>query len=395
MSSEARMLKLNALMLNMDAIGELREKVDHALTELDLALDDNVYELRTELEEIVEEVAEERANGLAEVARERAKGLAEDAKVRAALARDLAAMQKQQEEQQSRIVLDIGGFRYTTSVQTLRRIPGTFFDAYFSGRYTMDRREDGSVFIDRDGEHFGQVLEYMRDGIESLAERETSALDVGMLQRLKQEFDFYCIDVVEEHDVAYVIGGFSKPKTTLASGERFDDVSGEWRGVAPMSSERFDFGLCELADELYAIGGNNRYGLSLATVERYDPALDAWSAVPPMPEPRSGHCACGIGDVLYVLGGENKGQGYTNSMNGVLKFDGLAQMWSELAPMPDVYGRVFGGACMFAGNIYVFGGHNNTGVVATTYRFDTEANEWATLAPMPEASQTTLQCLRA
>jgi hypothetical protein len=90
-------------------------------------------------------------------------------------------MQKQQEEEQGRIVLDIGGVRYTTSVQTLRRIPGTFFDAYFSGRHTMHRREDGSIFIDRDGEHFGQVLGYLRDGIESLAERETSELDVGML----------------------------------------------------------------------------------------------------------------------------------------------------------------------------------------------------------------------
>jgi hypothetical protein len=175
-------------------------------------------------------------------------------------------------EQQGRVVLDIGGFRYTTSVQTLRRIPGTFFDAFFSGRHTMDRSEDGSVFIDCDGEHFGQVLEYMRDDVLSLTKRDTSELDVGMLQRLKQEFEFYCIDVVEMQDVAYVVGG-NNPKAdnfTLASVERFDAVSGLWCGAAPMSTERFDFGLCELADELYVTGGNDNGCNSLATVERYE-----------------------------------------------------------------------------------------------------------------------------
>jgi hypothetical protein len=50
-SSEARMLKLNALMVKMDALGELRENVELALTKLDLALDDHVYELRTELDD--------------------------------------------------------------------------------------------------------------------------------------------------------------------------------------------------------------------------------------------------------------------------------------------------------------------------------------------------------
>jgi hypothetical protein len=54
-------------------------------------------------------------------------------------------------------------------VQTLRRVPHTFFDAYFSGRYAQDVCDDGSIFVDRDGEYFGHVLEYMRDGVVSVA----------------------------------------------------------------------------------------------------------------------------------------------------------------------------------------------------------------------------------
>jgi hypothetical protein len=55
-------------------------------------------------------------------------------------------------------------------VQALRRIPNTFFDAYFSGRHAQDVCNDGSIFVDRDGEQFGHVLQYMRDGVLSVAE---------------------------------------------------------------------------------------------------------------------------------------------------------------------------------------------------------------------------------
>ena len=60
-------------------------------------------------------------------------------------------------------------------------MPHTFFDAYFSGRYAQDACVNGSIFIDRDGEHFGQVLQYLRDGVVAVAEQEASELDVGVL----------------------------------------------------------------------------------------------------------------------------------------------------------------------------------------------------------------------
>jgi hypothetical protein len=44
-------------------------------------------------------------------------------------------------------------------VQTLQRGPHTFSDAYFSGRYAQVVCRDGSIFVDRDGEHFRHVLE--------------------------------------------------------------------------------------------------------------------------------------------------------------------------------------------------------------------------------------------
>jgi hypothetical protein len=93
---------------------------------------------------------------LAEVARERAKGLGEVGREKADLHREIGAMHKHKEAQEGRVVLNIGGFRYETSVQTLRRLPHTFFDAYFSGRYAQDKSADGSIFIDRDVDTLGR-----------------------------------------------------------------------------------------------------------------------------------------------------------------------------------------------------------------------------------------------
>jgi hypothetical protein len=80
------------------------------------------------------EVADQRAKGLAEVAEERDKGLAEVDARRAELHCEITAMQMHHAAHEGRVELNIGGFRFETSVQTLRRLPHTFFDAYFSGR---------------------------------------------------------------------------------------------------------------------------------------------------------------------------------------------------------------------------------------------------------------------
>jgi hypothetical protein len=144
------------------------------------------------------EVAEERAKGLAEVAEERAKSLADmvDAR-RAQLHAEVATMHKHTEAQEGRIELNIGGYWFQTSVQALRRIPHTFFDAYFSGRYAQDVCDDGSIFVDRDGEHFGHVLEDMRDGYVSVA-APGARPSVSLLRAMKREFGFYCIELVSE-----------------------------------------------------------------------------------------------------------------------------------------------------------------------------------------------------
>jgi hypothetical protein len=166
---------------------------------------------------------------LAEVAKERVKMVAELATQKAEFRAEVEAMQTHKEQQEGRVELNIGGYHFQTSVQTLWRIPDTFFDAYSSGRYAQDVCDDGSIFVDRDGEHFGHVLEYMRDGMLSVAVPGARP-SVPLLRALKREFGFYCIQLVaeqpaepEQSEMAFVVGGISfgdEEIDTLSSMER-------------------------------------------------------------------------------------------------------------------------------------------------------------------------------
>lgn len=61
------------------------------------------------------------------------------------------------------VVFDVGGTRFATSIDNLRRVPDTYFSNLVSGRWELKRSKDGSIFIDRSPNVFGYLLEYMRN----------------------------------------------------------------------------------------------------------------------------------------------------------------------------------------------------------------------------------------
>jgi hypothetical protein len=344
------------------------------LASLDTCVTGMVATARTQLEAALAEVAKERAKGLAEVARERAEPHHE-----------IEAMQTHKEAPEGRVELTIGGRRFETSVQTLRRVPHTFFDAYFSGRSAQDVCADGSIFVDRDGEHFGHVLEYMRDGVVSVAAQETSELDISLLRALKREFGIYYIELMAE--VLFVLGGEASDGNFISTLERYDNLSGMWLEGASMMEARSYFGLCEVGEKLYASGGQNAYSVRLTSFECYDPTLNIWSAVTALPRGRYGHCVCAVGNIIHVLCGF-EGEAATTS---VLKFNVGTQAWSEVAPMPSALSGC--GACVLGSNIFVCGGFAGRRRFESMLSYNTVTNAWTTLAPMPEAKMGHSVCV--
>lgn len=60
------------------------------------------------------------------------------------------------------IVFNVGGVKFATSVDTLRRVPNTYFSNLVSNRWEASLTKDGSIFIDRSPAAFGYLLEYLR-----------------------------------------------------------------------------------------------------------------------------------------------------------------------------------------------------------------------------------------
>jgi hypothetical protein len=97
---------------------------------------------------------------------------------------DLAEMKS------SVVKLDIGGTIYKTTVRTLKAVPDTYFHAIFAkGEDQVEKQDDGTIFIDRDGRHFFYILNYLRDN----AEEAILPKDPIVKKEILKEAQFYNI----------------------------------------------------------------------------------------------------------------------------------------------------------------------------------------------------------
>ncbi|KAL4717945.1 hypothetical protein ACJJTC_001363 [Scirpophaga incertulas] len=81
--------------------------------------------------------------------------------------------------------LNVGGTKFSTSWHTLTWVPDTFFTALLSGRIPTVRDENGSIFIDRDPQLFGLILNFLRT-------RDIDLNNVN-IRALRHECDYFGI----------------------------------------------------------------------------------------------------------------------------------------------------------------------------------------------------------
>ncbi|CAF3900610.1 unnamed protein product [Adineta steineri] len=89
----------------------------------------------------------------------------------------------------SKVILDVGGEKYTTSIDTLTaREQNTFFTDLFARQWQAERDpKDDSIFIDRNGKLFTHILEYLRSGTIP----NTIKTDETLRQNLVMEANFF------------------------------------------------------------------------------------------------------------------------------------------------------------------------------------------------------------
>ncbi|CAH3128269.1 unnamed protein product [Pocillopora meandrina] len=138
----------------------------------------------------------------------------------------------------STIQLNVGGHRFTTSLQTLTKDPNSMLAAMFSGKFEMKPSEDGTFFIDRDGTHFRFVLNYLRTG--KLTKKGATFLD-----ELAEEAAFYQIQGILDDLVPKAPQNFEESVILTTEDHRsapsdwLPQQDGKWQLLMRASQEGF------------------------------------------------------------------------------------------------------------------------------------------------------------
>lgn len=80
-----------------------------------------------------------------------------------------------------RVKLNVGGIKYETTLTTLS-VEGddSMLGAMFSGRHELHPNDDGEIFIDRDGTHFGYILNMLRDANVEVPTKDRAAFQAEL-----------------------------------------------------------------------------------------------------------------------------------------------------------------------------------------------------------------------
>jgi kelch-like protein 20 len=121
---------------------------------------------------------------------------------------------------------------------------------------------------------------------------------------------------IRKGEVLFAVGGWCSGDA-IASVERYDPQTGEWKMVSPMSKRRCGVGVAVLNDLLYAVGGHDGQSY-LNSIERYDPQTNQWSSdVAPTSSCRTSVGVAVLDGFLYAVGGQDG----VSCLNHVERYD--------------------------------------------------------------------------
>lgn len=176
-------------------------------------------------------------------------------------------------------------------------------------------------------------------------------------------------------EVLYAVGGWCSGDA-IASVERMDGRTGEWRCVAPMSKRRCGVGVAVLDNLLYAVGGHDGQSY-LNSVERYDPATNQWSSdIAPTSTCRTSVGVAVLGGLLYAIGGQDG----VSCLNVVERYDAHRNEWIKVAPMSTR--RLGVSVSVLNGCLYAVGGSDGQNPLNTVERYDPRINKWVLVKSM-------------
>ncbi|CAH0603580.1 unnamed protein product [Chrysodeixis includens] len=176
-------------------------------------------------------------------------------------------------------------------------------------------------------------------------------------------------------EVLFAVGGWCSGDA-IASVERFDPQTAEWKMVAPMSKRRCGVGVAVLHDLLYAVGGHDGQSY-LNSIERYDPQTNQWcGSVAPTSSCRTSVGVAVLEGALYAVGGQDGVQ----CLNHVERYEPKDNRWTKVAAMTTR--RLGVAVAVLGGQLYAVGGSDGQAPLNSVERYDPRSNKWTPVAPM-------------
>jgi hypothetical protein len=153
---------------------------------------------------MMREVDDKLARGEADVAAKLARGEAEVEEKRAAVERDRAELDDEKARMRAAapppdgvVKLNVGGVPFKTSRSVLTKVDDSMLGRMFGRCDAMLQLDpdDGSIFIDRDGERFRLILDFLRDLDGAQTQKSIGELSEAAQEAMVKELDYFGLEV--------------------------------------------------------------------------------------------------------------------------------------------------------------------------------------------------------
>lgn len=149
-----------------------------------------------------------------------------------------------------------------------------------------------------------------------------------------------------------------------------------WTDGPPLPEARTDASVVQVSGTIYVLGGLDASGKPTTTVFTLTPdpktsALGEWKTAPDLlvlPEARSGAAGVAAPDGVLLIGGEGPDGPVTTTWKSKFNAQGQLQKWEAQAPL--LAGQADATAAIIGDFVWLYGGHDANGPVATVQRGD-------------------------
>ena len=186
----------------------------------------------------------------------------------------------------------------------------------------------------------------------------------------------------------YIGGGrFAGPFNSLSEWQEFNPITNTWTLVTPMPYPYTGLSAFEVGGYGYVTNGVNSAFYDYDTY-RYNHLGNNWATLSAMTYPRLYSACTSNGVKGYVI----CGYGFSaEPLSDLWEYDPVLDTWTEKDTLPSTAARYYATAFSISGNIYLFGGVNDTACLNDLWKYTPATDQWTQMTSLPSAGRE--QCL--